>query len=87
MGTYDTPKGGPLSPDIPTYAEDDVRIVVCPDCLGDRGGYVPYDFSRIDGSLIEEWVECTTCGGRGEIEVEVDPAERDDDLEEDRTDG
>jgi hypothetical protein len=59
-------------------ATTSVRIEPCPACRGDKGHAYPIDIDRRDGSLIEGWQDCSTCGAEGEIEVELEPIELDD---------
>lgn len=54
------------------------RIEPCPACRGDKGFAYPIDIDRRDGSLIEGWADCSTCGAEGEIEVELEPIELED---------
>lgn len=59
----------------------DIRIITCDRCGGDRGweGH-PYGYDHINGNPLTRWIECGCCDDRGEVEIEVEPVERDDDL-------
>jgi hypothetical protein len=52
---------------------DEVRIVPCGVCDGDRGWHRATGIVAPDGSVAEEWTACTACGGTGDEEVAVVP--------------
>jgi len=60
----------------------DVRIIYCPECLGD-GGFemLGNDYDRNTGAPQTYWKKCDLCLGAGEIEISVDPIQMED-LEE-----
>ncbi len=50
-----------------------IFIDMCPDCNGD-GGFesMPYGYNHYDGSPLTHWNKCTTCKGRGDVEIEYE---------------
>lgn len=57
---------------------NDTRTIPCERCGGDKGFDVPHDIDRRDGGLITHWVECSACGGTGDMEIEIEPIDIED---------
>lgn len=56
----------------------DLRIIPCEKCRGDGGWSVELTFNPFTGRIGYQDIECTDCGGTGEIEIELEPIEIDD---------
>jgi hypothetical protein len=50
----------------------DIRIITCPDCLGDGGWEILTGMDDRNGEPRGYWRGCEACEGCGEIEVEVE---------------
>lgn len=63
-----------------TPIEPDERVEPCFDCGGDGGWEVVDGPDHVRGGAITHWSECRACDGKGEVIVELEPVEADDEY-------